>query len=258
MAWVKDFYTKQDEWTGMYSTVTEGSHREQAESVSRRLSGRPGRILELGCGGGQAAMALAEAGHAVIAVDQCARAIAAAREQAAGRFGGRLELVLADFCEASIEGPFDVVAYFDGFGIGSDEDQRCLLRRIRDWLAPAGAALVDVYTPWYWAMAAGREMHFGDAARRYSFDAEGMRMLDTWWPEGKPDRAVTQSLRCYGPADLRLLLSGTGLELTRIEPGGAMNWETGVYCRRVPLGQAMSFLATLEPCRPPSVTPPAH
>jgi SAM-dependent methyltransferase len=243
--WVRTFYDKQDEWAGIFRGGIDAFHRERAFWVDRALEGRVGRVLELGCGGGQTAAAIAEMGHTVVAVDLNPRAIEIAKRRAKGRFEGRMRPVLADFFEVELEGTFDGVCYFDGFGVGEDDDQRRILRRIAAWLNPAGVALIDVYTPWYWAAASGRTMEFGDASRRYAFDAEAGRMLDTWWPTGRPGEAVTQSLRCYGPADLRLLAQGTDLELLDVQPGGAVDEETGEYCHQAPLEDAMSFLATL-------------
>jgi len=56
---------------------------------------------------------------------------------------------------------------------------------------------------------------------------------------------MTQSLRCYSPADLRLLLTGTGLTIQRIEPGGAVDYAAKMYKHHVPLEQAMQYLVTL-------------
>ncbi|MEN6370159.1 MAG: methyltransferase domain-containing protein [Thermotogota bacterium] len=252
MDWVRTFYDKQDEWTGCCGEEIGAVHRKQASRVGRALGGRSGRVLELGCGGGQTAAAIADLGHTVVAVDISPRAIDAARQRAKAHFRGRMEPVLGDFYEIAPEDKFDVVCYFDGFGIGKDDDQRRLLRRIAGWLKRDGSALIEVYALRYWATVAGTEMHFDDASRRYGFDAAGSRLLDTWWPNGHPDEAVTQSLRCYGPAELRALLDGTGLELVDIEPGGAVNRKTGEYRRRVPLEQAMSYLATLRVAQSPA------
>jgi hypothetical protein len=46
-----------------------------------------------------------------------------------------------------------------------------------------------------------------------SFDPVSSTAVDTWWDDSEPDQEITQRLRCYSPADLRLLLEGTGLEL---------------------------------------------
>ena len=72
-------------------------------------------------------------------------------------------------------------------------------------------------------------------------------MLDTWWHRDSSDDKLTQSLRCYSPADLRLLLRQTDLHVVDIvETGGAVDPETGNYEPHVPLHQAMSFVAKLR------------
>lgn len=53
-----------------------------------------------------------------------------AREHLKTKRSGTLESVEADFYTVELAGRFDVVCYWDGFGVGSDADQRRLLRRI--------------------------------------------------------------------------------------------------------------------------------
>jgi hypothetical protein len=89
-------------------------------------------------------------------------------------------------------------------------------------------------------------MRFGGVTRRYDFDAEGNRMLDRWWPANDPESAVEQSLRCYAPADLTLLLKGTGLARTHVEPLGTVYETTGQFVPVAPLAQAMSYIAVLN------------
>ena len=72
------------------------------------------------------------------------------------------------------------------------------------------------------------------------FDAEGCRMIERMWRIGHDDEAVTQSLRCYSPADLRLLLEGTGLSVLDIEP-----FTDEVYDEPCELADAMLYLAAL-------------
>lgn len=118
---------------------------------------------------------------------------------------------------------FDVVCYWNGFGIGTDADQRGLLRLIREqWLAAGGRAIIDVANPLVWAGWSGDISH--RAARpdagyqhalteRTGFDPVACRFTDTWWEQDQPEQRHTQTGRCYTPADLRLLLEGTGLTL---------------------------------------------
>jgi SAM-dependent methyltransferase len=255
MEWVPAFYDLQMRWSGDGDRPIHDHDRLLAEAISdaRPEHAGPQRVLELGAGDGRTAVATAELGHGVTAVELVASRVARAqrladkhRESIRERQGS-LTIVEGDFYSLALEGAFDVVAYWDGFGVGEDDDQRRLLRRIAGWLAPDGVALVDIYTPWYWAATAGLEMAFGDARRRYGFDADGVRMLDTWWPHDSEEQAVTQSLRCYGPADLRLLLEGTGLALIGLEPGGAWDAEAQEWHDQVPLAQAMGYRARLVP-----------
>jgi len=241
--WVREFYARQADWNDPLGPVGEW-HRERITTVERLAGRGPWRILELGAGAGQTAAAAAEAGHHCTAIELVPELAAHARALAAASPAGRMSVVEGDFYTAEVGGPFDIVMYWDGFGVSADAGQRRLLKRIAGWLAPEGRAIVEVYTPWYWAAAAGREQAFGPVRRRYGFDADGSRMLDTWWPAADPARAVTQSLRCYAPSDLRLLLEGTGLTLATTEPGGAWDEAHG-WRDHVPLAEAQSFLAVL-------------
>jgi hypothetical protein len=66
------------------------------------------------------------------------------------------------------------------------------------------------------------------------------------WREGHEDEAVVQSLRCYSPADLRLVLEGTGLSLDDVEP-----FAHETYAEPCELADAMLYLAKLAPVSPP-------
>jgi SAM-dependent methyltransferase len=246
MEWVPEFYRKQYEWADWRNRWADfdPAASDPHVDVVRRLGGDgPKRILELGAGTGSTAAALAHAGHDVVTVElqpMLAEHIA----ELAGHIGrGSLRSIAGDFYEVDPEGPFDVVAYFDGFGIGDDEDQRRLLYRVGGWLAGGGCALIDILTPWYFAKTAGNEEEFpeGSGIRyREGYDADGSRMTERMWRAGHEDDAVTQSLRCYSPADLRLLLEGTGLDVVTIE-----SYTDQRYGEPATLEDAMVYLAKL-------------
>lgn len=206
----------------------------------------PYRILELGCGGGQMAAALAELGHSVVAVDLNPAAVRNALRLANARPNAHITLIEGDFYTLGTKGSFDIVCYFDGFGIGTDADQQRLLQRIAVWLKNDGRAFIEVYTPWYWKRMSGTTMEWPDACRRYGFDEVGCRMLDTWWPAGDPAAAITQSLRCYSPDDLESLLDGIGLVLVELHPGPSFDHETQTFRAKSPLEHAMQYMAVLE------------
>jgi SAM-dependent methyltransferase len=221
------FYERQDELSGVYSGAVTEHHRKKASLVEAHC-GSTRRVLELGAGGGQMAVATAELGFDVVAMELVPRLAAHARALAA-RSGSRVEVLEGDFYEVSVDGPFGAVCYWDGFGVGADDDQQALLVRIHGWLAGDGRALIDVYAPWYWAAAAGREMTFGDVRRRYAFDAETRTMIDSWWLEAAPDEKVSQRLRCYAPDEVERLLEPVGLSLDSLDPGGARLEEAMAY-----------------------------
>ena len=250
MEWVRSFYAQQHQWLAAYYQAPLGDeHHARAALVPALASPPPGRVLELGAGGGQVAAATAALGYDVTAVDLTLVATAHARSLVSAVAPGHLTVLEGDFYTLDISGDFAVVTYWDGFGIGTDADQRRLLRRIRDWLAPTGTALIEVSTPWYWAAAAGTEREIGAMRRRYAFDADGGRLLDHCWSSTAPEAIKTQTLRCYGPADLRLVLEGTGLELASVRPGGGPDPTSGEWRAQVPLTAAMSYVAVLTPTR---------
>ncbi|NPA31074.1 MAG: methyltransferase domain-containing protein, partial [Chloroflexi bacterium] len=192
----------------------------------------------------QDAVALAALGCEVVAVER--EPLLASHIRALAESGPALPLTVVedDFYQVSLPAAsFDAVVYWDGFGIGTDADQRRLLRRVRRWLKPEGWVFLEVYTPWHAARSAGHSMRVGEAVRTYAFDPEGCRWLDEW---RRGEERVVQSLRCYSPADLRLLLEGTGLAWVGLEPGGRMDYITGRYEPQAPLAQAMSYTAILR------------
>ena len=249
MAWTREFYAKQAEWSGAYRGGVLPWHRRKAERARAMLGAPPKRILELGAGGGQNAIALAELGYKVIAVEQVPLLVQHIHELRRQHPQAQVEVVEGDFYQVELpEEAFDGVCYWDGFGIGTDDEQRALLKRIHRWLRPDGKALIDVYTPWHAAKSVGYGGQVGRAKRAYGFDGEGCRWIDQWWLE-ETGESIEQSLRCYSPADLRLLLEGTGLELVAVEPGGMMAYESGRYVEPVPLERAMWYVAVLRPIK---------
>ncbi|KDN19951.1 class I SAM-dependent methyltransferase [Amycolatopsis rifamycinica] len=228
MDWVAEFYSTTGGWWGRAEAeITERDHR-RLRLLHEHAGERPLRVLELGSGYGTTAAVMARAGHAVTAVE------VSDRVEFAGRFTrdvepGALTVVRADFYEVDLPRDFDVVCYWNGFGVGCDADQRRLLTRIAgEWLRPGGTALIDVFNPFVWARWDGDEEHrLPDPAAGYDhelrerirFDPVTCTAIDTWWPVADPERAISQVLRCYSPADLALLLTGTGLALAKIHVG---------------------------------------
>jgi len=248
MDWTQAFYQQQyellargDVWPNVWKKMSPSNPPPRVQLIERLTGAGPKRILELGCGSGIVAGATAAAGHTVVAVDLAPIAAANARQIAESLPKGQMEVMEGDFFEFEPPGPFDVVSYFDGFGIGSDDDQQRLLRRIAGWLSPSGCALIDIYNPYHFARIDGIEYEETDQVQgRTDFDPEACRLLNSIWPSGNKNEMITQSLRCYSPADLRVLLEGTGLRLDIMEPH-----ESGPDARRLQFKEAPTYLAKL-------------
>ncbi len=248
MDWTRTFYEQQyslltsaEVWPKVWERMTPNDPPPRVRVLERLAGPGPKRVLDLGCGSGIIAGATAAVGHWVVAVDLAPIAAANARRIAASLPKGQMEVIEGNFFEINPDGVFDVVSYFDGFGIGSDDDQRRILRRITDWLAPGGCALIDIYNPYHFARIDGIEYEENDQVQgRTDFDPETCRLCNTIWPRGQEQEKITQSLRCYSPADLRVLLKETGLQLEGIEP-----YESGHHAQLVPLTQAHLYLAKL-------------
>jgi SAM-dependent methyltransferase len=248
MEWVSDFYAKQYDWADWlhrWGDFDPDRVDLRVEAVTRHAGSGRLRILELGSGTGTTAAALAMAGHDVVAIELQDELAKHTQEVGAMVTRGSLHAIPGDFYVIEPPGKFDVVAYFDGFGIGSDRDQRRLLRRIAGWLAPDGCALIDVLVPWYWARQAGNEAEFptGSGVRYLDgFDAQECRMTERMWRVGHEEDGVTQSLRCYSSADLRLLLEGAALSIRDVEP-----FTDETYGEPCDIADAMLYLAVLTP-----------
>lgn len=245
MEWAKIFYQRQNELAGVYTGEIEVHHHEKAKLITTAVNAK--RVLELGAGGGQVACATALLDYDVTAIELNPTLADHAQKLAHVHQLENIHIITDDFYTVTLDGKFDVISYWDGFGIGTDADQVRLLKRCRLWLNDKGAVLIDMNTPWYWAQVAGREMTFGTAQRRYGFDAQNCRMTDTWWQVDEPQNSVIQSLRCYSPADLSLLLKEADLGLDAAISGGAVDYDKGAYLPKVPLEQAMSFMAIIHP-----------
>jgi SAM-dependent methyltransferase len=252
---VKEFYTKSALWTGTSPCVADHD-RARAASIERLCGDGVRSILELGAGDGATAAATSELGYDVIALEFCPPLAEQARKLSYDPRKGLFIVIDEDYYDVELNNTFDVVCMWDSFGAGSDSDQRLLLRRIaKRWIATGGCALIDVFSPWWWARRAGEEFHLPggalspqsvDMVSRYDFDPIGGRFINTRYPTNEENKAVTQSTRCYTPADLALLLEGTGLRIDLIEAAGkTLGMDSLNHSANSPLWESGSYLAKL-------------
>lgn len=217
--WILDFYGSAVSWWG--ESWYEGTNlQERCDFLGKYLS--PGaEILELGAGTGETALFLAHHGYKVTAVDITPENIELIRRMA--REEPAVTPILGDFQNVKIPKRFDAVVLFETFGMGTDSEQRRLIERIeREWLNPGGVLILDVYHPFGPMRDAGNradldaldDVPTSVAMHEYTdYDLVNSRWIDTWEPILHPENAKSQSIRCYTPADLKLLLSESSLDL---------------------------------------------
>lgn len=257
--WVKDFYDQGCLWWGGSEADEESWYEDRAAAVER-LCGPNKRVLDLGPGAAGISGRMADHGHTVIGVEISPVRVRYAQAQVnRPRAAGSLTIVEGDFYTVELEGRFDVVCHWGGFGIGSDADQRRLLRRsAHEWLGPGGCVLMDVYSPVPPTRRAGTAVHLDalegvpesvEMIERTYYDPIYGRWIDEWQPVAEPEQALAQSVRCYTPADLLLLLEGTGLALQRLEVNGqALDLSSQAITTSGPWVEASCYQVQLVPC----------
>lgn len=114
----------------------------------RQLARRTGGpILELACGTGRVALALAADGHRVVGLDISEAMLERARRKARDA-KLPLELVRADMRDFAVDGRFALaIVAFGTFLVLAPEERRPCLARIRGHLAPGGLLAIDVFQP---------------------------------------------------------------------------------------------------------------
>lgn len=256
--WVARFYSMAGIWWGR--DPQGGTVHDRRIGIVEKFGGRPGdSILELGSGGGATAAAFADLGYSVCAVDISDRSLYATELASLPRAGG-MEVIQADFLELELARTFDFVTCWEGFGIGDDSLQRCLLGKIASsWLRNGGAAIMDVFHPYGAIKAAGSEKRYKplvgvpgsvEMINRTYYDPINAQWIDEWCPVDDPDQALAQALRCYTPKDLALLVEGTGLVIESLECRGTqLDLHRGEVCVDSPLLDAehdYTYLAVMR------------
>lgn len=108
-----------------------------------------GPVLELGCGSGRVALALAQMGRRVIGIDRSAAMLDLARVKAASGPDLPLSLLRADMRDFALDLHFGLIAIpLDSFlHLRGRASQLACLRRVREHLAPGGLLVLDLAGP---------------------------------------------------------------------------------------------------------------
>jgi histidinol-phosphate/aromatic aminotransferase/cobyric acid decarboxylase-like protein/SAM-dependent methyltransferase len=223
-----------------YSPERTESEVAYLEAVLRELA--PGtRVADLGCGKGRHAVALAERGFEVTAIDVAeellgdAPAVTWIAHDLLGARPWPLGLV-------------DAAILVQSFGWGSDADQRRLLARVRRHLEPGGLLVLDVSNAAAiirnLAPHAEADLEAGTVALDRSFDVRTGRSVGSI-TLGRHRRE--HSIRLYHYDQVEALLRESGFELVRADADFERGAEVGLDTRY------MQFLARPAPLPPGSL-----
>lgn len=141
--WYLHFFTElpNEFWRG---AMPAEATRAEVDFIERQLRLAPGsRILDVPCGSGRHALALATRGHRVTGVDISAEAIAHAR-RAAEDAGLSVDLSIADMRDIPNDGRFDAaVCLGNSFGYFNLADTREVAAALAASVRPGGGLLID-------------------------------------------------------------------------------------------------------------------
>jgi cyclopropane fatty-acyl-phospholipid synthase-like methyltransferase len=187
-----------------------------AEFVSSSLAlGTNSRLLDIGCGNGRIALALARRGINVVGIDSQPSCIASARRMA-NTEGLRVEFRRQDMRQLAYQGTFThALLWWGTFGYYSDRDNHAILFRIQEALSQGGELLVDVLLQEYLLANFSQESMLRgeswEAITYRSWCKRSSRVCATTTFHGTTGTiSLTSSIRVYSKDELVELLRGAG------------------------------------------------
>ena len=220
MPWYEELFD--EEYLSFYS-VEVAPAVEDAAFVDRSLALAAGaRLMDLGCGYGRHAVALAQLGHRVTGVDLSTSLLARAAALA-HVVGARVAWERRDMRDLAGLGPFDAcVCLYTVFGYFDDEENESVLRGVRDVLAPSGRLLLDVTNPIallrVWPQEVWREILAGVTRETSRYDSMRARLVAerTVWRGGARLELPSSSVRMYAPHEMAALLDRAGFVVDQV------------------------------------------
>jgi SAM-dependent methyltransferase len=193
----------------------------EAAFIDRALSlPSAATILDLGCGFGRHAVALAKLGYQVTGADLSPPMLSAARKLADDS-GVEVSLVRRDLRDLSGLGPFAAcVCLYTVLGYFDDDANEAVIRSLFDRLAPDAPLLIDVSNPLalvhHLPHETWREGPFGVRLERTRYDALQGRVISSRMlvsADGTKEELPESSVRLYTPSELRHMLERAGFEV---------------------------------------------
>lgn len=197
-------------WFELFMTTLDPAQTErETEFLTRQLPlPEYRRVLDLCCGTGRHAHALARRGYEVVGVDRDGLAVEEARLQATT---GCLFLQGDMRDLGPISGPFDAVTIlWQSFGYFDDETNAAVLDEVRGKLRPGGRLILDVYHQDFFERHQGEgQFERGGLTVREHKRMDGPRLrVDLTYGEGRTGDAF--DWRLYTPGELRDLAHSRG------------------------------------------------
>jgi SAM-dependent methyltransferase len=167
------------------------SPRDDIDFYVSLAGDRPLRVLDVCCGTGHLAAALAERGHEVTGVDAAAAMLAVARDRP---YGDRVTWIEADARSVALTGPFDL-AVLTGHAYQAfltAEDVLAMLSTVRAALAPGGRLAFETRNP---LVHAWEQWTPAGSNGRVSVDGEGE--VEVWTSLRRVDDAFVEFVMHY-------------------------------------------------------------
>ena len=196
---------------------------EQVEKILRLTGVGGGTVLDLCCGPGRHAVALAKRGFAVTAVDRTSFLLEHARARAA-HANLSVEFVLEDMRRFSRPASFDlVINFFTSFGYFDDQaDDLRVLELIRQNLKPGGVFVLEMVSKERLARAfqatTSRELPNGHVlVERHEIVDDWTRVRNRWTLiRADSTRTFEFTHRIYSGQEMKDLLTKAGLTGARV------------------------------------------
>jgi SAM-dependent methyltransferase len=200
---------------------------EDASFVDRALALVAGaRVLDLGCGFGRHAIALARHGYHLTGVDLSEPMLKLARDLAASAQVA-IDWQRRDMRDLRGLGPFDAcICLYTAFGFFADDENRLVLEQVCDVLRPGGAFMLDVSNPLAlmhgWPQRTWHEGRHGTKLEATEYDGLSGRAISRrtlFRPDGTRVDLPETSVRMYPPHELAALLRNCGFEIDQVYGG---------------------------------------